>query len=73
MLNQPRTCLCVFADSTFPISRYWFILLYYGMSWEESSLGCFKRRLDTLELFFKTVADVGTILNKEHWAVRVCA
>ena len=44
-----------------------------NMSWQETSPGRFERPLDTLEIFFKTIADGSAPLNKEHWAVRVCA
>lgn len=43
------------------------------MSWEETSPGRFERPLDTVELLFKTIADAGAPLQREHWAVRVFA
>ncbi|KAL9609837.1 MAG: hypothetical protein Q9167_005425 [Letrouitia subvulpina] len=43
------------------------------MSWTESGQGCFERPLSCVEAFFKTLADSGTPINREHWAVRVYA
>lgn len=43
------------------------------MSWQETSPACFERPLDTLELMFKSIADAGAPLQREHWAVRVFA
>ncbi|KAL9042850.1 MAG: hypothetical protein Q9214_003666 [Letrouitia sp. 1 TL-2023] len=43
------------------------------MSWPESRLGCFERPLTCVESFFKTLADSGAPINREHWAVRVYA
>lgn len=43
------------------------------MSWKETSPGRFERPLDSVEIFFKTIADAGTPLNREHWAITVCA
>ena len=42
------------------------------MSWKEISPGRFERPLDSVEIFFKTIADAGTPLKREHWAITVC-
>lgn len=43
------------------------------MPWQETSPGRFERPLDTVEIMFKTIADAGAPLQREHWAVRVFA
>ena len=43
------------------------------MSWTESSKGRFERPLSTVETLYKTLANLGTPINREHWAVRLYA
>lgn len=43
------------------------------MSWTETSPGRFERPLDDIEIFFKTISDQGIDINREHWAVSICA
>ncbi|PSR79598.1 hypothetical protein BD289DRAFT_442204 [Coniella lustricola] len=38
-------------------------------SWKETSPGIFSRPLDTIETFFKWLADLGVPLKREHWGV----
>ncbi|ROV87530.1 hypothetical protein VMCG_10686 [Cytospora schulzeri] len=39
------------------------------LSWKETAPGIFTRPLDTIERFFKWLADVGVPLKREHWGV----
>ena len=43
------------------------------MDWKEVLPGQYERPLDDIEIFFKIIADQGAALNREHWAVGVCA
>lgn len=39
------------------------------LSWKETAPGTFTRPLDTIERFFKWLADLGVPLKREHWGV----
>lgn len=39
------------------------------LAWKETSPGTFTRPLDTIETFFKWLADLGVPLKREHWGV----
>lgn len=41
----------------------------HRLSWKENSPGTFTRPLDTIETFFKWLADLGVPLKREHWGV----
>ena len=43
------------------------------MHWEEVTPGRYERPLDDIEIFFKNISDQGAALNREHWAVGICA
>ena len=43
------------------------------MSWKETFPGHFERPLDNVELLFKTVAEGGAPIQREHWAVKISA
>ncbi|MCJ1454840.1 hypothetical protein MMC28_005193 [Mycoblastus sanguinarius] len=43
------------------------------MSWQKKSPGHFERPLDSIELFYKTVAEAITTSTREHWTVSVSA
>lgn len=40
-----------------------------GLAWKETAPGTFTRPLDTIETFFKWLADQGVPLKREHWGV----
>ncbi|KUI56622.1 hypothetical protein VP1G_04045 [Cytospora mali] len=40
-----------------------------ALSWKETAPGTFTRPLDTIERFFKWLADLGVPLKREHWGV----
>lgn len=39
------------------------------LAWKETTPGTFTRPLDTIETFFKWLADLGVPLKREHWGV----
>lgn len=39
------------------------------LAWKETTPGTFTRPLDTIESFFKWLADLGVPLKREHWGV----
>ncbi|KAJ5784179.1 uncharacterized protein N7503_009391 [Penicillium pulvis] len=39
------------------------------MAWEEVSAGYYERPFDSLEIFYRVIADAGTPLNKQHYLI----